>query len=232
MKPLKERIINLDNRDYHMHTSTFSDGIPTFNEIADFAGKIGLTEIAITDHSQAAVDIQREEDNRIIGTSARYSMKHWKNVYNDVNIIIWVEWDLLNDAWDVCFHIQGKEPDFIILSAHKDVYKSPKNTVTDATVRAIDRYHEKIKFIWHPCNNSDFWKYYDIERLVEVANKYDIGLEMNASKLEAWKTDLDKLDYLLKHTNKIYLNSDAHTLFKLKTSRNFAIEWLKENNYL
>ena len=37
MKELKERIINLDNRDYHMHTSSFSDGIPTINELVQFA---------------------------------------------------------------------------------------------------------------------------------------------------------------------------------------------------
>ena len=232
MKPLKERIINLDGRDYHMHTSTFSDGIPTFNEIADFAWKIGLTEIAITDHSQAAIDIQKQKDNRLIGTSARYSIKNWENVYNDVNVIIGVEWDLLNENWDVCFHIQGKQPDFIILSAHKDVYKSPKNTVTDATIKAIEKHHDKIKFIWHPCNNSDFWEYYDIEALVGTANKYNIALEINASKIESWKTNLEKLDYMLKNTNKMYLNSDAHTLFRLKTSRNFAINWLKENKYL
>lgn len=224
--------MNLDNRDYHMHSSTFSDGIPTFNEIADFAGKIWLTEIAITDHSQAAVDIQREKDNRIIWTSARYSIKNWENVYNDVNVIVGVEWDLLNQEGEVCFHIQWKEPDFIILSAHKDVYTSSKSTVTDATIKAIEQHHDKIKFIWHPCNNSDFWEYYDIEKLVAVANKYEVGLEINASKLEWWKTDIEKLDYLLRNTNKIYLNSDAHTLSKLKSSRQFALDWLKENKYL
>lgn len=60
MKQLKERIINLDNRDYHMYSSSFSDWIPTINEIVQFAWNIGLKEIAITDHSQAAIKFLHE----------------------------------------------------------------------------------------------------------------------------------------------------------------------------
>ena len=38
--------------------------------------------------------------------------------------------------------------------------------------------------------------------------------------------------FLLKNTNKIYLNSDAHTLFELKVVRKKAIEFLVDKWYL
>jgi len=232
MKPLKERIINLDARDYHMHSSSFSDGIPTINEIVQFAGNIWLKEIAITDHSQIAIDMFRNKYQMSAWITAFYSLKRWQNVYNDVNVIFWVEGDLLNEAWDVCFDIQGNKPDFIILSAHSDIYKWNPETITEATIKAIEKFHNEIKLIWHPCNNNDFWEYYDIEKLVEVANKYDIPLEFNAKNFVRGKTNLKKLDYLLKNTNKIYINSDAHTLYELKTVRKKAIDFLYENGYL
>jgi len=232
MKDLKERIVNLDDRDYHMHSSSFSDGIPTINEIVQFAWSIWLTEIAITDHSQAAIEMFREKYNMSAWSTAFFSLKRWENVYNDVNVIFGVEWDLLDEEWNVCFNIQWHEPDFIILSAHKSIYKSDKETVTKWTINAIKKYHNKIKLIWHPCNNNDFWQYYDIEKLVEVANEYNIPLEFNAKNFVRWKTDLEKLDYLLKNTNQIYLNSDAHTLYELKTVRKKAIQFLYDEWYL
>jgi histidinol phosphatase-like PHP family hydrolase len=232
MEPLKERILNLDKRDYHMHTSSLSDWIPTINELVQFAWNIWLKEIAITDHSQFCIDYFRKKENIYLWNTAFYSIKRFNNVFNNVKVIFWVEWDLLNKNWDVCFDIQWIEPEFIILSAHKDIYCSDPSTITDATIKAIKKYHKKIKFIWHPCSNSDFWKYFDIKKLVETANKYKVPLEFNAKNLVRWKTNLEKLDYLLKNTNKIYLNSDAHSLYELKTVRQKAIEFLYENKYL
>jgi len=229
---IRNKIINLDNSDYHMHTSNYSDWIPTINELVQFAGKINMKEIAITDHSQATIDCFREEYWFTSSSTARFSLKSWGNVYNDVNVIFWVEWDLLNEKWDVCFDIQWKESDFSILSAHIDIFKWKPLSITDAYIKAIERYHNKIKFIWHPCANNEFWKYIDIEKLVKVANKYNIPLEFNAKNIERGKTDLVKLDYLLKNANKIYLNSDAHTLLQLKNSRKFAIKYLEDNKYI
>ena len=37
---IKDKIINLDNRDYHMHSMNFSDGFNTVDEMVKFAGEI------------------------------------------------------------------------------------------------------------------------------------------------------------------------------------------------
>lgn len=225
------KILNLDNRDYHIHTSTFSDWLSTIDEIVRFAWEIGLTEIAITDHSQFTID-KAQKKHWFFPAWARYSLKTWKNVHNDVNVIFWVEGDLINDDWDICSNIQWKEANFLILAAHFEVFEWNPENITNATIKAIERNHERIKFIAHPCNNSDFWKYYDIEKLVKVANEYNIPLELNAKNLQKWKTNLEKLDYMLKNANEIYINSDAHNLWELKESRKFAINFLKENKYI
>jgi histidinol phosphatase-like PHP family hydrolase len=104
--------------------------------------------------------------------------------------------------------------------------------VTDATIKAIEKHHEKIRFIGHPCNNADFGEYYDIERLVEIANAYKIPLEVNAKNLMYGKTNIPKLRILLEKAHRLYLNSDAHTLYELQEARPFALQFLKDNNYI
>jgi len=36
-KDIAHKFINLDNRDFHMHTSSFSDGLNTIEEMVKFA---------------------------------------------------------------------------------------------------------------------------------------------------------------------------------------------------
>jgi histidinol phosphatase-like PHP family hydrolase len=74
-KNISHKFINLDDRDFHMHTSSFSDGLNTIEEVVQFAGKIGLTEICITDHSQVAVDTFIEKKKWFYTSTARWSLK-------------------------------------------------------------------------------------------------------------------------------------------------------------
>jgi DNA polymerase (family 10) len=228
---IEHKIINLDARDYHIHTSTFSDGLNSIEEIVQFAGKIWLTEIAITDHSQVSLD-RFTKDEWFYRSGARRWLKNRRNMHNDVNVIFGVEWDLLNEQWDVCFDIQKMESQFSILAAHSDIYQGDPTTITDATIRAIERHHEKIKFIAHPCNNADFWRYYDIERLAKSANRYNIPLELNGKNLWEEQMNIEKLHILLESANQIYINSDAHTLYQLQECRKCAIDFLRDNKYI
>ena len=50
------KILNSIHEDYHVHSLNYSDGLNTIDEIAEYAGKIGLKKIIITDHSQAVID--------------------------------------------------------------------------------------------------------------------------------------------------------------------------------
>lgn len=215
-----------------MHTSSFSDWMSSWDELVQFAGKLWLEEIAITDHSQAEIDIFREKYGLYVWTTARRSVKRWKNVHNSVKVLVGVEWDLLDEDGTCCFHIQGKEGEFLLLSAHKDTYTWDPQLVTRATIKAIERFHDKIRCICHPCNNKDFGAYYHIEELVEAANQYHIPLECNSVNLMLGKTNIEKLHVLLQRADQIYLNSDAHTLYELQEARWYAKQFLREHGYI
>ncbi len=222
------KILNLGWEDYHIHSINFSDGFNTIDEIVQYAPKVWLRKLAITDHSQFALDLWNMSKKNI------RSILHkgrWQNVHNDVEVIFWVEADLLNENWEIADDIQGLVPEFIILSAHKRVYQWDPYKINEAYENAIKQYGNRIKFIAHPCAND--WKgLLDIDRLVKFVNEYKIPLEFDAANLVNNKTDLECLDKMLLQVNEIYVNSDAHTLHELTICRPKAFEYLKNKWYL
>lgn len=95
-------------------------------------------------------------------------------------------------------------------------------------MRAIERHHDSIKFVAHPCKKGKFDDHYDIEALVEVANHYGVPLEINSKNIMHNRTNLTKLHTMIELADSLYLNSDAHTLYELQEARPFAINYLKE----
>ena len=80
------KVLNTMNEDYHMHSINYSDGMNTIDEIVQYAGKIGLKKITITDHSQFMLD------GKNFGTrNRRVHTNRWKNIYNDVEVNFGIE---------------------------------------------------------------------------------------------------------------------------------------------
>ncbi|MBT4935736.1 PHP domain-containing protein [Candidatus Woesearchaeota archaeon] len=215
-------IINPGPEDYHMHSSSYSDGMNSVDELVRFAGEIGLRKIAITDHSDALV-------KRFGWAQKTYRefTERWKNVLNDVTVLFGVEGDILNEDGDVCIEIQGIEGDFLVLSAHDKVYNGDPQRITDAYVRAMQRHHKKIDVIGHPCH-SMFAGKVDMDTIIEVANRYEIPLEINAGQMLNKKTDFDNLRILVREAEKVYINSDAHTLYELQEAREISKPFLRK----
>lgn len=225
------KIINNWNKDYHMHSTNFSDWTSSIDEIVKFAWEMWLEEIAITDHSDIALENWFSKSwNKWF--AFRWNLERWKNVFNNVNVIFWVEWDLVNEKWDICNTIQWIEQDFFILSAHIWVYEWKPETITKWYINAIKKYHDKIKFIGHPCNSRCFSKYVDINKLIDTCNEYNIPMEFNATDFINNNSDMEKTHIMLKNAKYIYVNSDAHSLYELKKHRKIAFNFLKENNYI
>src|SRR3989344_6187484 len=195
------QIINPGPEDYHIHSINYSDGLMTIEEIVQYAGK-----------------------------TYRSLIRRWKNVHNEVQVSFGIEGDLLNEDGEICDHIQGKKSDFLILSAHKSVYQSNPNTINQAYLKALERHHTKIAFLGHPCIR-DFADYLDIEALTKNANQYNIPLEVNGANLLNNKTNKDNLRRMLTLADIIYVNSDAHVLCELKTAREGAFKFLKEEGF-
>lgn len=222
------KLLNSIHEDYHMHSLNFSDGMCTIEEIVRFAGERWLKKIAITDHSQAALDV-----GGIIRISWIPIFSRRKNILNDVEVIQGIEWDLLNEKWDCCFDIQWFSSDFLILSCHEEVYEAHHgdfNKLTEAYLNALDRYHDKIKFIGHLCKKKTV-EFVNVEKIVEKANFYKIPLEFNAGYFHREGTDLEKLDLMLSLADQVYVNSDAHSLYEL-TIRQGAFDYLKKKWFI
>ncbi|MFZ1291639.1 MAG: PHP domain-containing protein [Melioribacteraceae bacterium] len=220
-------IINPGNEDYHIHSINFSDGLNTIDEIVKFAGEIGLTKIAITDHNQVYLDTRNFPRK-----SYRGIIKRWKNVFNNVEVQFGIEADILNSNGDICMDIQGDESELIILSTHQSPpYQEDSKTITLGYLNSIERYHDKIKFLGHPCSVYH-GENVDIIAVTELCNKYQIPMEVNGANLSTNRTNLTKLKQMLKLVDRIYVNSDSHTLYELKTVRQIAFQYLKGNGFV
>lgn len=217
--------------DFHIH-SLFSDWLNTIDEIVKYAWEIWLKKIAITDHSDATMKKYKEKF-WIYQSYSKYIFDiAWKNIWNDVEVVFWVEADLLNKNWDVCFTIQWIESEFNILALHKWLYEDDYNSITEWFINAIEKYHDKIDLIAHLDDVFQWAEYVDIEKIVNCANKYNIPFEFNAYTFINWNSDEKKLRYILDNANEIYINSDAHSLYQLRDYRKIVFDYLKENWYL
>lgn len=220
-------IINPGNEDYHMHSINFSDGLNTIDEIVIFAGKIGLTKIAITDHNQAYLD-----ERKFTRRTYRSITRRWQNVHNDVEVQFGIEADILNVNGDICMEIQGITSDLIILSTHPTPpYKDDPNKITLAYLNAIEKHHDKISFLGHPCSVY-YGDFIDIQAVTELCNKYEIPMEVNGANIATNRTNLSNLKKMLNMVDQIYVNSDSHTLYELKTARASAFQYLSENGFI
>ncbi len=221
------RIINPGAEDFHMHSFNFSDGANTIEELVHWAGKFGLTKIGITDHSQASIDHEQWAKK-----CPRSLLKRWKNVHdNGVEVVFGVEGDLLNEAGDICDNIQGETSSLLILSAHERIYQGDPQKITEAYLKAIERHAKEITFLGHPCIYY-FEKHLDINAVIEAANKHQIPLEFNCCNFVYGKTNLNNLNLLLQKADQIYVNSDAHVLYELKTVREAGLKYLREKGLL
>jgi DNA polymerase (family 10) len=215
------KILNPGREDYHIHSITFSDGWNTVDEIVKYAGDIGMTKIAICDHSAALL-----KADGLLKKTYRSPCKRWQNVYNNVEVIFGVEADLLNEAGGVCMEIDSIEGDFVILSWHEEVFKSDSKKIANGFINAIKKYHDKIDCIGHICFGLDAA---DALRVINIANEYNVPLELNAKYFvknpENWRVLLD-------NASRLYVNSDAHLLSDLRDARNKAFQLLKQMKYI
>lgn len=218
-------LINRD-KDFHMHTINWSDGMNTVDELVQFAGKLGLKEIAITDHSR----IQNSAFGRSGVLVPRGLTKRYENVHNDVIVRFGVEGDVLNEEGDVCFDIDGVEGEIIVLSAHLEAYSGKPEHITKAYINAIRRFHDKITCIGH-LDAHYFGDFVDMLAVITEANKYHIPLEFNCKAVLAGFNIPEHTKLLLDTADRVMLNSDAHCLVDLK-NREKGFAWLKENGYI
>lgn len=217
--------------DFHLHSSTLSDGLNSIDEIAVQAGLMDYTKIAITDHNREYLyrhDFKNNTHYSIIASG------RWKNIHNSVEIVFGVEADLLNENGDICHDIQSHFPEFIVLSAHEKIYSGSPGSIKQAYLNAIERHGSKINVLGHLCVKqfADRLTLDDMADIVAAANRAGIALELNCANLTTNKTSLPHLNVMLSACQCLYVNSDAHTLHELKSLRQTGFSYLKDHGFL
>jgi histidinol phosphatase-like PHP family hydrolase len=215
------RILNTEKEDYHIHSLNYSDGLNTIDEIARYAGEIGMTKIVITDHSQATLD-----RHGFPAKCFRTAIHRWRNVHNIVEVSFGVEADLLDEKGTFCSHIGGIEGEFVILSYHPEIYSGDKGMIAQGFINAIRRHYERIDIIGHLAAGLGRE---DIIAVVQEANRYNIPLEVNG---KYFLSAPDSWDTLLQHADRIYVNSDTHTLSDLRDRRREVFRVLRQKGHL
>lgn len=214
-------IVNPGPEDFHLHSLCFSDGLNTIDEIVQFAGRCGLRRITITDHCQAYLDARG-----FARKTTRTAVGRWRNVHNEVEVRFGVEADILNRHGDICDHIQGAGGDFLVLSAHNPPFADDPSTITEAYLNAIRRHAGHIGLLGHPCAVY-FERWVDIDSVVRRANECGVAVEVNGANLANGKTNLANLRRLLAVADRVYVNSDAHTLHELASARERALRFVQ-----
>ncbi len=217
--------------DYHLHSSTLSDGMNSIDEIVIEAGKLNYKEIAITDHNQEYLESYHFKANTHYSI---ISSGRWKNIHNDVHVIFGVEADLLNENGDICNHIQNILPEFMVLSTHQKMYSGNVRLIKKGYLNAIRRYGPKINLLGHLCSKqfSNCLNSEDIIEIVSAANKAGIALELNCANLVNSKTCEKNLKAMLLNCKCLYVNSDSHTLYEFINLRNEGFNYLESNHYI
>jgi HisJ family histidinol phosphate phosphatase len=226
-------INNPTKEDYHIHTSTFSDGKNTAEEIILVAGEIGLEKIAITDHSRPILESYR--DNLGWKVEPKVNRDEFRERFqgkydNGVEVIIGLEADLLDENGNICDYNWDPhfKEDWLVLSAHLYGYNGDKSKVMQGYLEAIKKHGERIKLIGHPYCTRDFASVTDMKELAKAANDHGIAGEINGKCFKEGIVDYKLLTHMLEHFDRIVINSDAHDLKSLRTGRNQGLKYFNK----
>ncbi|MDK2806118.1 MAG: putative hydrolase [Thermoanaerobacterium sp.] len=209
--------------DYHTHT-IFSHGKGTIEENVKAAIKMGLREIAITDHGPGHIffGIRRREYKKI-----RDEIDRMNDKYPNIRVLMGVEANLISLNGDIdvddelmkyldillmgyhtgvapkdlynCLHMFGKNAASKYLRSMKPIVRDQN---TDAMIKAINKYN--INIITHPGAKVDI----DTRRLVMAAKSRGTALEINSS--HGYMT-VEYVRIAKSVGAKFVIDSDAHT---------------------
>jgi DNA polymerase (family X) len=216
--------------DYHIHSMNFSpDAMNTVEEIVQYAGKLGMKKIAITDHAEI-----RDKNDKVLNKhlTRRKRILTWQNCHNDVEVIFGVEADIKNDKGELYSSIDKVEPDFIILSYHPWTPLVNHSNPTKLLQKAIEKNHKRIFALSHlHLADKKFPYTLDIDKIIELANKYKIPIEINANYLSEDKCYEKHLTAILEKADTLVFGSDSHVLISMKTFKDIITKKLHELGY-
>jgi len=191
----------------HSHT-TYSDGINTLREMAEYSKSSGYDYIGITDHSKAAFYANGLKEDRVLQQFEEIDSLNKELA--PFKIFKGIESDILNDgSLDYPTDIL-RQFDFIIASVHSNL-KMDKDKANTRLLKAIENRYTTI--LGHPTGRlllSRTGYPIDHKKIIDACAVNGVAIELNANP---YRLDLDWewIPYALEKGVLISINPDAHS---------------------
>ncbi len=191
----------------HNH-STYSDGVHSLKEMADYCKELGYQYLGICDHSKSAFYAQGLNEERVWQQQMEIAKLN-KGYGDSFKILSGIESDILNDgnldyAEDVL-----KTFDFIVASVHSNL-KMTEEKATERLIKAIENPYTSI--LGHPTGRLLLARPgYPInhKKVIDACAANKVSMELNA---HPYRLDIDWrwIWYCLEKNVMVSINPDAH----------------------
>lgn len=191
----------------HNH-STYSDGLHSLKDMADYVQSCGFEYFLISDHSRSATYAQGLSIERVLMQFEE--IDELNKTYRDFKIYKGIESDILGDG-DLDYPEEILRMfDVVIASVHSnlnmDIYKA-----TQRLLKAVENKYTRI--LGHPTGRLLLAREgypVDHKKIIDACATYDVVIELNANPQ---RLDLDWtwVDYAMQKGVQIAINPDAHS---------------------
>ncbi len=190
----------------HNHT-TYSDGLYSVAEMANYSKELGYEYIVITDHSKSAFYANGLSVERV--EMQQREIEKLNKSYTDFHIFKGIECDILYDgSMDYDDDVLASF-DLVIASIHSQL-KMTEEKANERLIKAIE--HPHVKMLGHPTGRlllSREGYPVDHEKIIDACAENGVCIELNANP---HRLDIDYkwIKYAMKKEVFISINPDAH----------------------
>lgn len=190
----------------HNH-STYSDGVNTLKEMAEYCKALGYEYLGMCDHSQSAFYAEGLKPDRVM--EQHKEIDELNKQMAPFRIFKGIESDILNDGSLDYTEDVLKSFDFIVASVHSNL-KMTEEKATARLLRAIENPYTTI--LGHPTGRlllSRPGYPIDHKKIIDACAANGVIIELNA---HPYRLDIDWrwIQYCLEKGVKISINPDAH----------------------
>ena len=190
----------------HNH-STYSDGIHTLKEMADYVRSSGFEYFVITDHSKSAFYANGLKEDMLLQQIEE--IKKLNETYTNFKIFSGIESDILWDGQlDYADEILN-QLDVVVASVHS-ILKMDIDKATERLIKAIE--HPATRILGHPTGRLLLSREgYPInhKKVIDACAANNVVIEVNANPLRL-DIDWQWIPYCTEKGVKISINPDAH----------------------
>jgi len=190
----------------HNH-STYSDGIHTLKEMADYVRSSGFEYFVITDHSKSAFYANGLKEDMLLQQIEE--IKKLNETYTNFKIFSGIESDILWDGQlDYADEILN-QLDVVVASVHS-ILKMDIDKATERLIKAIE--HPATRVLGHPTGRLLLSREgYPInhKKVIDACAANNVVIEVNANPLRL-DIDWQWIPYCTEKGVKISINPDAH----------------------